>query len=429
MKNKRKWIQISMRSLLFFVITGIICGFVITMYKLGINHFAKFMLSYLKICNKTIYGKICFVLTFIVLGTVIYFMNNLDSMIKGSGIPVVYGIIDAKFKVNWEKTLVYKFVSSVLTVGSGMTLGREGPSVQIGGLVGEAVHKLSKESEEDERYYVGASAGAGLAVAFNAPITGVLFSVEEIFKKTNRKVFLSASVIVFCAVITSNLLLGNHPTLVDMPKIAALNMHTYIYVALIGILSGISGVLFNYIIIDRKDVFHKVLPLNKYFKFLVPFVVTAIILLIDGTTFGAGEHFLSMNMYGSYSIQKIVVLYLLKIFLLYLSFAVGVPGGSLVPLLVIGALLGNFYASILCTLGIIPPSMVIVFVMLAMCGHFSSIVRAPIAGIILILEMTGGSFEYLLSLAIVSLLAYTIAEALGKKPFYEDLYERMLGNR
>lgn len=425
LRKHSTWIQIKIQKLFIYFVTGIICGFVISMYKLGIHKMSDIMTKILKYCSKSYLGYLIFLILFVLIATLIYFMNNFDSMIKGSGIPSIYGLIDEKIKFNWKKTLPCKFIASVITVGSGLTLGREGPSVQIGGLVGQAVHSLTKGQKEDKKYFIGSSAGAGLAVAFNAPITGMLFAIEEIYKKTNRKVFLSSAITVFSAILCSDLILGNKPTLHNIPKIAPLGLNIYIYLIILGLLSGLSGALFNTMIISSKTLYKKI-KVHSYIKFLFPFVITAIILLIDSRLFGAGEHLFYLALNENASIATLAFFYISKFFLLFIVFGADVPGGSLVPLLVLGSLLGNLYASILYHFGIIDVNLIFVFSMIGMCGHFSAIVRSPITAIILVLEMTGGSFDYLLAIAIVSLIAYVLAEGLGIKSFYEDLYDRML---
>ncbi len=421
---RNRWRLLNLSALGLFLITGVVCGVVITAFKEGINFVARLMQAFLAQASGTWTGRALFLGAFLVFASIIYLCNQKDEHIKGSGIPVIYGLLDKKFKVNWKKTLPLKFFTSMATVGSGLTLGREGPSVQIGGLVGQMVHHLSG-TKENIRYFVGSSAGAGLAVAFNAPMAGVLFTVEEIYKKTDRKVFLSTAVTVFSAIMVSNLLVGNSPALEKIPLLKAEGPSMYGYYALLGILTGLSGVLFNGMVIGGKRRAPSI-PLPDYLKFILPFLATALVLLMDSRLFGSGEPFILLPLGDNVSIGTLAYFYVAKLFLLTIIFAVGTPGGSLVPLLVLGSLLGNLYASILASLGLISPDLILVFSMLAMCGHFSAIVRTPITAILLILEMTGGAFEYLLALAVVSLLSYTVAELLRSKPFYDHLYEYMV---
>lgn len=414
---------ISIRNLFLYVLTGVFAGLVVSLFKKGIGIFAGLAFEFLKDSNRSFIGWATFLAAFLVLGTLIYLLTKKDQNTRGSGIPTIYGLIDEKCQVNWKITLPLRFITSIMTVGSGLSLGREGPSVQLGGLVGEAFSSLAKE-KKDKKYFLGSGAGAGLAVAFNAPISGILFAIEEMFKKTDRKIFLSSALTVFSAVVFSNLVFGKHYVLKELPRMTGLSNSFYGYVLLFAILAGLSGVFFNFVVIGAKDVFKKI-KINSFIKFLLPFLITGIIILADSRLFAAGENLIALPLEDNFSLATLIAFYFLKIFLLAICFGVSVPGGSLVPLVVIGALLGNIFGSFLASLGIIGNEMIIVFTVLGICGHFSAIVRSPITAVILMVEMTAGGFEYLLELGIVSLIAYLIAEFMNSKPFYEDLYERM----
>ena len=411
-------------TILSFIISGIIVGLVIGLFKKAIHLLSSKMMNLFNLSHDKPIYIILILFLFLLIGTFIYFLSKKDPYINGSGIPIIYGMLEDKFDVKSEKTLIRKFVASILTIGSGLTLGREGPSVQIGGLIGDIVHKHTR-SKEDKRYYIGSSAGAGIAVAFNAPISGLLFTVEEIFKKTDRKVFLSTAITVFSAVITADVCFGNRPALLNVPKFEIMHLSMIGMLIVLGIFVGLSGVLFNYCIIGSKGFFKK-FKINPYVKYMIPFLITAIVLLIDIDLFSSSEPFIFLPLTGNPSLARLIFLYVAKILLLALAFGMGVPGGSLVPLLVIGSLLGNIVATSLAMGGLLDPSYIFVFSILAMCGHFSAIVRAPITAIILVVEMTGGAFDYLLGISIVSLVAYSVAEICKSKPFYEHLYELMI---
>lgn len=411
-------------TILSFVLTGIIVGLAIGFFKKAIGFVSSRMIELIsEVKDRPIYA-LGIIILFIIIGTFIYFLSKRDPNINGSGIPIIYGMLDDEFIVDSPRTLIRKFIASTLAIGSGLTLGREGPSVQIGGLIGDIVHKASK-SKEDKRYFIGSAAGAGIAVAFNAPMAGMLFTVEEIFKKTDRKVFLSTAITIFTAIITADIAFGNHPALLDVPNFEVMNLSMIGILIVLGIFVGLSGVFFNFCVIGSKGVYRKI-NINPYIKYLIPFVVTAIVLMIDIDLFASSEEFIFLATKGETSLLRLILFYFAKIFLLSLAFGAGVSGGSLVPLLVIGSLVGNIVATSLVMAGLLDPSFIFVFSILGMCGHFSAIVRAPITAIILVLEMTGGAFEYLLGIAIVSLVAYSIAEICKSKPFYEHLYELML---
>lgn len=411
-------------TILSFVLTGIIVGLAIGFFKQAIRFVSSKMIGLISLVHdKPIYA-LGIIILFIIIGTFIYFLSKRDPNINGSGIPIIYGMLDDEFIVDSPRTLIRKFIASTLAIGAGLTLGREGPSVQIGGLIGDIVHKASK-SKENKRYFIGSAAGAGIAVAFNAPMAGMLFTVEEIFKKTDRKVFLSTAITIFTAIITADIAFGNRPALLDVPNFEVMNLSMIGILIVLGIFVGLSGVFFNFCVIGSKAVYKKI-NINPYIKYLIPFVVTAIVLMIDIDLFASSEEFIFLATKGETSLLRLILFYFAKIFLLCLAFGAGVSGGSLVPLLVIGSLVGNIVATSLVMAGLLDPSFIFVFSILGMCGHFSAIVRAPITAIILVLEMTGGAFEYLLGIAIVSLIAYSIAEICQSKPFYEHLYELMV---
>lgn len=410
--------------LFLYTLSGICCGIVISAYKVGINKVATLMKHILDMASTNLISKLAFISIFIIIACIIYFLNNAEPNIKGSGIPTIYALIENRMKINLKKTLIYKFFASIVTVGMGLTLGREGPSVQLGGLIGNLVHSLTKTNDVHKKYFIGSSSGAALAVAFNAPLTGVLFSIEEIYKKTTKKEFLSSSVTVFSAIIVSNILLGIKPALVNVPKIKYFNLSLYSYLLIFGIFVGLSGVLFNTLILNSKNIIN-LLKIPDFIKFLIPFIVTAIFLLLDKNLFGSGENLIMLPLEGNKGISTLIFYYFTKLFLVFLVFSVDVPGGSLVPLLVLGSLVGNIYASILVSFGVITPNLILAFSMIGMAGHFSSIVRAPLTAIILVLEMTNGSFDYLLAVALVSLISYAVAEFMKIEPFYEKSYNEL----
>lgn len=425
-KSKRRYFYKTgeFTRILALILQGILVGLVIGLFKKSIHLLSDKMLLLFSLARGNFSYKIFIIVLFILVGSLIYYLAKKDPNIKGSGIPIIYGMLDDKFDVDSEKTLIRKFLSSVLTIGIGLTLGREGPSVQIGGLVGDIVHRRTK-SRENKKYFIGSAAGAGIAVAFNAPISGVLFTIEEIFKKTDRKVFLSTGITIFTAVITADLCFGNNPALKDIPAFDVMSLSMIALLILLGLVAGLSGVFFNSCIIGSKGFFAKI-KINPYIKYMLPFVITAIVLMIDIELFSSSEHFIFLPISGNPSLACLIFFYFAKILLLALAFGLGVPGGSLVPLLVIGSLVGNIFATSLVCLGLLDSSYILIFSILGMCGHFSAIVRTPITAIILVLEMTGGAFNYLLGISIVSLVAYSLAEIMKSKPFYEHLYELLV---
>ena len=413
--------KISFKELPAFVILGIIVGLLIGAFKRLIGLVSGFMDGYLRSGQSL--DKIIFMALIIFIGLITYFILKRDKNTKGSGIPVMTGMLEGEFEVNSEKTIVSKFIASVLTIGSGLTVGREGPSVQLGGLAGDIVGKFFPKT--DRKLFIGSAASSGFAVAFNAPVAALIFDVEEIFRTHNFNTFITSAITIVSAEITAGLVFGDFPSLEGIPIFDNIKITSLWMIFILGIITGLSGVLFNKLVIGSKDVYKKI-KVPGLVKYLAPFILTGLVLLMDPRLFASGEELIYLPALGTNKLSSLVYMYLAKILLLSLAFGVGLSGGSLVPLLAIGAILGNIYGTILVDFGLVPVSMVYAISLISMAGHFSAIVRTPLTAIILILEMTGGAFSNILALAVVSFVAYLIAELFKSEPFYEDLYDRLL---
>lgn len=413
--------KISFKSLPAFIILGIITGLLIGIFKKIIGIISSFMDGFLTSGESQ--DKLIFMALIIAIGLITYFILKKDKNTKGSGIPVMAGMMEGTIDVSSEKTIIGKFIASVLTIGSGLTVGREGPSVHLGGLAGDIVGKIFPKT--DRNLFIGSAASSGFAVAFNAPVASLIFALEEIFRTHNFNTFLSSAVTIISATITSGLVFGDFPSLENIPSFANFSQSSLWLIVILGILTGFSGVFFNKVVIGSKDIYKKI-NLPEIVKYLAPFILTGLVLIIDPRLFASGEELIYLPTLGNEGIETLIYMYLAKIILLSLAFGIGLSGGSLVPLLAIGAILGNIYGTILANLGLIPVDMIFAISLIAMAGHFSAIVRTPLTAIILILEMTGGAFSNILALAVVSFVAYLVAEIMKSEPFYEDLYERLL---
>jgi H+/Cl- antiporter ClcA len=128
----------------------------------------------------------------VAVGWVLYRIVKWDGMTSGSGIPQIKGILVGKMDMNWVRVLVLKFTGAVLGIGAGLSLGREGPSVQLGACVGQGIGRMTHRSFAENHYMLTAGAGAGLAAAFNAPLAGVMFCLEELTKNFSPFVLMGA---------------------------------------------------------------------------------------------------------------------------------------------------------------------------------------------------------------------------------------------
>lgn len=418
--------RLSMKIGVLSILTGLLVGGVVSVFRLAIPFLSGGIERLIAFGQESFIHSLLFIFIFALIGLLVSWNVKKEPMIGGSGIPQVTGKLSGKLDFSWFSVLIHKLMGGILTIGSGLTVGREGPSVQIGAAIGQGVAEKSHIDKHNQKYIIVGAAGAGMAAAFNSPISGIMFALEELLKKTSRRGFLSSSLTIITATLVSIALLDNTIT-ITIPISLNLPGKDYPYLILLGILLGLSGVFFNKVILLGKHLYAK-WSVSNTVKCVFPFVVTALFLLWDPRLLGSGEHFILMPFDQNVSLLTILYFYLIKLFLLVLAFSSGLPGGIFFPLLALGSLAGNLVGTSLMAGGLIDQNTLLVFTVIAMAAHFAAIVRAPLTGIFLILEMTGGSIHYLLPVALVTFIAYFIAELLNSEPIYESLLAIMLAN-
>lgn len=342
-----------------------------------------------------------------------------EPFISGSGIPQVEGELQDGFSQKWWRVLLAKIAGGVLCIGAGLSLGREGPSIQIGAMAGKGVSKLCRRRRTEEKMLMSCGASAGLAAAFNAPLAGVLFSLEELHKNFSVDVLLSAMSASVTADFISRNIFGLKPVF-DFSAAQMMPLSNYWTVLLLGAVLGLIGALYNFCIKKSQDLYGKIR--SRYIRILIPFLMAGILLPAFPAVLGGGHNLVEM-VSNTTALDFLLVLFAVKFLFSMASFGSGAPGGIFLPMLVLGAVAGSVFGSLLNLCGL--ENSLQNFVILGMAGLFSAIVRAPVTGIVLISEMTG-SFSHMLSCSLVSLTAYAVAELLRSRPVYETLLSRLM---
>ena len=411
------------RLILDSLITGIVVGIVIVMHRIILSKLSPiFMDFYKRVSENYILIPILFI-TLIIFGFIVGKMVKKEPMIVGSGIPQVEGILTRSLKQNWFNVLLYKFIGGLICLITGLSLGREGPSVQIGACIGEGISEKTKKLDNEKKYLITSGASAGLSAAFNAPISGVMFSLEETHKNFSYLVLVSAMIASITADFFSKNFFGMKPSLY-FSKLNYLPLKYYWTLIILGIIIGISGVIFSNGLLKTQSLYKK---LNKSveIKCIIPFVITGILGIIFPIALGGGHDLIISLKDSNFTMTFLFILIIVKFLFTFVCFGSGVPGGIFFPLLVLGALVGNFLGLFFAKYLNIPDIYIINFIVLAMAGHFASIVKAPITAILLISEMTG-SLNHLLPLALVVIVSQLTSDILNSSPIYESLLTRIL---
>ncbi len=342
----------------------------------------------------------------------------------GSGIPHLKSVVLGERVLNWRRVLPVKFFAGLASIGGGMALGREGPTVQMGGATGLMVAGWFrvKAGEGERKALISAGAGAGLAAAFNAPLAGMIFVLEELQGNFTPVVFVAAFLASVTADVVGRVLTGEMPVFalgaLPPPTLAALPV-----ALVLGLGAGLGGVIFNRSLLGSLDLFDR---LRAWPAWAVGALAGAVVGLASGffpVLAGGGGALAEQALSGAIALRWLPLLLLARFALTMISYGSGAAGGIFAPLLVIGAFGG------LATGGLahaVAPALAphpAIFAVLGMGALFTAIVRAPLTGIVLMIELTG-KYDFMLPLLVSCLAAYGVAEALNDKPIYEALRER-----
>ncbi|MGL5089226.1 MAG: ClC family H(+)/Cl(-) exchange transporter [Cetobacterium sp.] len=409
------------------ILVGITTGITVSLYRYGLS-FADTLRS--RYINKDLLTNpinLIFIwLIFITIGLLVDYASKKFPTTAGSGIPQVKALILRKLDyLSWFKEFLVKFFGGLLGIGSGLSLGREGPSVQLGSYLGYGITKLFKRDYVEEKYLVTAGSSAGLAGAFGAPLSGVIFSMEELHRFFSSKLIICTFLASICSNFISRRIFDMKPSF-DLYTKYPTNINPYLqfsFFIIFGIILAFAGKLFTISLTKTQDIF-KNIKLPRAFKISSVMTLSFIICFIMPDMAGGGHHLVEEMPHLNQTILFLLFMFIIKLLFTTISYATGFQGGIFLPMLVLGALLGKIYALILMHTFEFGNEFIIHFMILGMAGFFVAVVRAPITGIILILEMTG-SFEHLLAIATISIVAYYITEILKLEPIYEILYERM----
>ncbi|OPJ64427.1 ClC family H(+)/Cl(-) exchange transporter [Clostridium oryzae] len=418
------WSSLKLKLVIEGIAVGLITGLIVVLYRFLLEKSVIFI-DNIYIALKSQYWLIpLWVFVLVLIGYGVGRLVKNEPMISGSGIPQVEGVLTRKLEMVWWKVILGKFFGGVLTIGSGLSLGREGPSVQLGAAVGQGFGKIFRRIKLEEKFLITSGASAGLSAAFNAPLAGAMFSLEEVHKNFSPLVLLSSLSAALTANFVSSEFLGLKPVF-DFKNVSVLPLQYYLYIIVLGIIIGGLGVLFNKALLGTQTIYAKQKWLNQQFRIIVPLLCSVALGFTLPQVLGGGHELIGSLIKANFTIKFLIILLVIKFLFTMVSYGSGAPGGIFLPLLAIGALIGNIYGNVLIDIFHFDNSYLSNFIILAMAGYFTAVVRAPITGSILITEMTG-SLSHLMSLALVSIVAYIVADLLGEGPIYESLLNRFL---
>ncbi len=351
----------------------------------------------------------------------------------GSGIPEIEGALEELRPVRWWRVLPVKFIGGMGTLGAGMVLGREGPTVQLGGNIGRMVLDLFRVRGAEARHTLLATgAAAGLSAAFNAPLAGILFIIEEM--RPQFRYNLISIKAVFTGVIMSTIVFryfNGEIAVIEVGKLSDAPIGTLWLYLLLGMIFGIAGPIFNALIFRTQDLFQRLHGGNTAKWVLIGGVLgglCGILGLIAPDIVGGGFALVPAAAAGHYAASALLWIFIARVVTTLLCFSSGAPGGIFAPLLALGTVLGTAFGMVCIAWFPVWHLQPGTFAIAGMGALLAASVRAPLTGIVLVLEMTD-NYQLILPMIITCLGATLLAQFLGGQPLYSSILARTLAKQ
>lgn len=411
------------------LILGVLCGLAAVLFHLSIIGAEQHLIEpamrasghrwiWLTILTPTIGGLLCgLLLQYVVPGA------------RGSGIPqvkVAYAIRGGRVPFI---DAAGKFVIGVVQIGSGSSLGREGPTVQICAGVASTIGRAAALSRENLRRLLPVGAAAGIAAAFNAPIAAVTFTIEEVVGDLDQAVLSWIVVAAAIAAGIERIILGEHPVFTITTHVGLAHVSSLLSYAALGVAAALISLTFTELLLILRRSFQRMTLVPAWIRPGIGGLVTGLLAvtafswLKTGGVTGGGYSTLSQALSGNLAVRTLIVLCAFKLVATVFSYSSGGAGGIFAPALFIGGMLGGAFGYLDKLLLHHAGNELGAFALVGMGAVFAGIIRAPITSVLIIFEMTG-SYELILPLMISNMTAYALARHFQPTPIYEALLEQ-----
>ncbi len=343
----------------------------------------------------------------------------------GSGIPQTKAAYFLKFGRIRFRTAVSKFALGVISIGSGSSLGREGPTVQISAALASWVGRWLGLAPRLVQRLIPMAAAGGIAAAFNTPLAAIMFAIEEIMGDLKHRALAGIVLVAVIAAVIERSILGSS-SLFRVPLHVDFQPSELIWSLLIGILAGVFSHIFVGTLLHLRQRVRQIRVRGAWAMpaagGLATGVIGAAVFAWSGHLgiFGIGYEDLSLALFGKLGLVLLIVLFAGKFIATILCYATGGAGGIFAPTLFLGAMLGGAVATAVDLIPGVPEIQVGSLALIGMGAMFAGVIRAPVTSILIIMELTG-DYALILPIMLANLTAYSLASRWRKIPIYEAL--------
>jgi CIC family chloride channel protein len=411
---------------LLALLVGAVAGLVTALFRLALDHADSLRDALIAWAHGWHFAGLLFVVATCAaaVAAAAWLVRRYSPYASGSGIPYVEAVLKGELRQAPYRLIWVKFCGGLLAIGSGLALGREGPSVQMGASLANLLGEIFRRNANDCKALLAAGAGAGLATAFNAPIGGAVFVLEELTRRFDTRITIATLGASAGAIAVARVLLGDTPDfLVErMPYPGFGTLPIYLS---LGIIAGCLGVIYNHAILATLAVGERLREWPVEARAAVVGALVGLLAWFVPGLVGGGDTLTQRTLAGAESVATVSAVFLVRFALGPLSYAAGTPGGLFAPILVLGAQTGFLFANFFYTWfpAITPISTALAVI--GMAAFFTAVVRAPLTGIILVIEMTA-SFTLFLPMLGACFAAMLVPTLLRNAPIYDSLRERTL---
>lgn len=400
------------------VMVGLISGLLVVFFKVSISKLFEFIQNFISqfdLSHKLLIFPLITTLGGLISGVLVF---KFAPETKGSGIPFVKMVMARMGNITRVRTIVVKFLAGVAGIGTGLSLGREGPSVQLGAGAGALVGKIFKMKGTDQGKLIAAGAGSAIGATFNAPIAGTIFVLEELVNKFSASLLFPVLVATVTASSVARHFLGNNPSF-TIPYITHdLSFEGISVCIILGIVAGFLGVAFSKIIYKNNEFFEKMDKIPNWLKPAIAGFGIGVIGIFIPYVLGSGNLSVDLLLQHKLALSVVVLVFAVKFFVTPFCFGSGAAGGIFLPMLMLGSFLGYIVASIFNMFGFHVD--VVVMAMIGMGAFLASVARTPITAVVMVFEMTAG-YTHILPIMLSAAIADLIAEKLNHRPIYASL--------
>lgn len=413
----------------FGAVAGVLTSVTVNIYKVCANFIIDFSERGYHFVGERLWLVPLAIALFAIPAFVFAYIYKQIPNLRGGGIPTSIGILRGMIPFKWLRNLIGIFLLSLASFVIGVPLGNEGPSVQMGTAIGRGcVYSFGKKKRAWDRYSMTGGACAGFSVATGAPISGVIFAIEEAHQRISPMILIIASVSVMFATITTEVLapiLGVSKSLFPSMTLRMLSLRDVWIPIVVGAVVGLFAVLFlNYYRLIFSFFNKKLKNIAHGYKILLVFTLTLLLGLVSYSFISTGHHLILELFEGRLPWISLLVLLLVRSSLTLCANSNRITGGIFLPILAIGALVSSLVGKLFVNVLSLDESYYVIILVLGIVACISGMMKMPLTAIIFAVEALS-CYDNIMPVIVVSGVAFVITELFG----VESINDRVLDNR